>query len=146
MGIKDMHAGPIDGYQKIAASYERIAANCKVVVSDADAAAAQARDRADRIRRGEDVPGGLGKNFDRDEMVRFFKDAGFTDRDLKYCEMLASIPKEWFDEMKSERRTDERRATEKRRDFAELRAFIRKKRFEADVAEALKEQGIDDDG
>ena len=46
--------------------------------------------------------------------------------------------------MKSERRTDERRATEKRRDFAELRAFIRKKRFEADVAEALKEQGIDD--
>jgi len=48
--------------------------------------------------------------------------------------------------MKSERRTDERRATEKRRDFAELRAFIRKKRFEADVAEALKEQGIDDDG
>ena len=92
------------------------------------------------------MPGGLGKNFDRDEMVRFFKDAGFTDRDLKYCEMLASIPKEQFDEMKSERRTDERRATEKRRDFAELRAFIRKKRFEADVAEALKEQGIDDDG
>lgn len=25
-GIKDMHAGPIDGYQKIAASYDRIAA------------------------------------------------------------------------------------------------------------------------
>jgi hypothetical protein len=57
--------------------------------AEAGERAQAAKDRLERIRRGESVPGGLGKPFD---VRAALKAAGLTERDLRRMRLLASLP------------------------------------------------------
>jgi hypothetical protein len=56
--------------------------------AEAGERAQAAKDRLERIRRGESVPGGLGKPFDARAAL---KAEGFTERDLRRMRLLASL-------------------------------------------------------
>jgi hypothetical protein len=91
--LKDLNAHQAEGHSQLAAKAERAAACFKAAAaSDADAKASVAKDRAERLVRGENVEGGLGKNSDRDDLIRWLKEDGFTDGDIKQCLHLGFKP------------------------------------------------------
>jgi hypothetical protein len=59
--------------------------------ADAAAKATAARERTERIKKGEDVPGGLGKPLTHEDFVRIMREAGMTTSDLRHCERLAEL-------------------------------------------------------
>ena len=71
----------------IARAETKIAENA-LRAAEAGERAQAAKDRLERIRRGEDVAGGFGKPFNAE---RVLKAGGFTERDQRRCELLASL-------------------------------------------------------
>jgi len=83
--LHDMHAGTVEDHKGLAAFVER-----KVVEGQAEMAKAAthrdtAKERRERLERGEDVPGGLGKPFSREDAERIIRDAGWTTSDIQHC-------------------------------------------------------------
>ena len=69
MILKDLNAHQAEGHSQLAAKAERAAACFKAAASDAKASVV--KDWAERLARGENVEGGLGKNYDRDDLIRW---------------------------------------------------------------------------
>ena len=72
--------------------------------AEAGERAQAAKDRLERIRRGESVPGGLGKPLD---VERALKAEGFTERDLRRMRLMASLTKAEFATLCEQTRTKE---------------------------------------
>jgi hypothetical protein len=90
--LQDMHESRASDHQHLAAITERAVAEGKTRAADAGAKAAAAKDRAERLRNGEDVPGGLGKPpMDAERIAR---EAGMTADDIRHALMMAELPDE----------------------------------------------------
>ena len=89
-GFAKMEAEQAEGNKQLAASAERKAAKAKAQADTAHANAEAAKDRAARIKRGEAVSGGLGKQLD---IERFLRDRGFTTADIEEVENIARLSK-----------------------------------------------------
>jgi hypothetical protein len=66
-------------------------ANAQTAAANAATKAAIAKDRAERIKRGENVEGGLGKPMDYEEFVRILHAAGFSNADIAHVQRVAEL-------------------------------------------------------
>jgi hypothetical protein len=86
--MRDIGASSVEEYKALIARAETKIAEHAAGAAEAGERAQAAKDRLERIRRGESVPGDLGKPFDAE---RALKAAGFTERDLRRMRLLASL-------------------------------------------------------
>jgi hypothetical protein len=71
-----MHAGTVEGHKGLAAKAEHTAAEGEAEMAKAASHREAARERRERLERGEDMPGGLGKPLTREDLERILRDAG----------------------------------------------------------------------
>jgi hypothetical protein len=90
-GHRDYCAGTAADLRGLVATTEQAAAQNEAGAADAAAKAAVARERVERIDRGEDVQGGLGKPLTREDLERILLKSGVTKRDLRRMEGTAHM-------------------------------------------------------
>jgi hypothetical protein len=95
-GLRDMNAEQAEGHKEIAAKSARIAADAEKGAAEAAARAATAKDRLDRLAKGEDVSGGLRKPMTREDMEKILKEAGWTAADTRFSGKLAELSEDEF--------------------------------------------------
>jgi uncharacterized membrane protein len=86
--MRDMRTASVEEHKAVIARVEARISKDAPRLAEAGEWAQAAKDRLERIRRGENVPGGLGKPFD---VRAALKAAGFTERDLRRMRLLASL-------------------------------------------------------
>jgi hypothetical protein len=86
--MRDMGTASVEEHKALIKRVETTIAEHAPKAAEAGERAQAAKHRLERIRRGESVPGGLGKPFDPE---RALKTAGFTERNLRRWELLASL-------------------------------------------------------
>ena len=86
--MRDMGTASVEEHKALISRAETTIARDAPRVAEAGERAQAAKDRLQRIRRGESVPVGLGKPFD---VERALKAEGFTERDLRRMRLLASL-------------------------------------------------------
>jgi hypothetical protein len=85
-GLQGMKAELAEGHKEVAAKSARLAAD-----AEAGAAAEKAsiaKDRIERLAKGEDVSGGLGKPMTLKDYEKVFRDAGWTAADIRFSKEL----------------------------------------------------------
>ena len=120
-GLREMHEEQIEGQRQLIASAERAIAKGQSAAANAAANAAEAKDRAERLKRGEDVPGGLDKPVDLERVLR---EAGLTTRDINHMKLLAAIPEKAMSAVHEISNEAFRKAGE-RAERAAVRRFVR---------------------
>jgi hypothetical protein len=119
--MRDLNASHIEGYKAHIALAEAKIAEMAPEVAKAAEKVEVARNRLEKLRRGEDVAGGLGKPFDTRAALLA---AGFAPSFLRRCELMASLTTAEF-EMMLERTLDKGiKAADRIRD-SEARRIIR---------------------
>jgi hypothetical protein len=110
------------GLKQLADETERSMAEIKPLITNADAKAATARDRAARLKRGEAVSGGLGKPRTREDMIAML---GMSKSEVRRCLAVAELsqPEGGFEELMDELN----RARDRSKD-ATIARLLRKKR------------------
>ena len=86
--MRDMRTASVEEHRALIARAQMKIAEHATTAAEAGERAQAAKDRLERIRRGESVPGGLGKPFD---VRAALKAAGLTERDLRRMRLLASL-------------------------------------------------------
>jgi hypothetical protein len=85
--FKEKSAEQIEGHKGLIQTAEKVIVTEQAAMIEADAKLAAAKDRIERIQRGETVAGG----FDKVDIAKTFKDAGWTASDIKNAGSLATI-------------------------------------------------------
>lgn len=89
--LREINEGTIADHKQLIAHAEATVARGRAAALDAETNAMQARDRVERLKRGEDVPGGFAPPPNIEQMLRR---AGWTKRDMDHARLLASLPEE----------------------------------------------------
>jgi hypothetical protein len=117
-----MNASLVEGYRAhIALAEKKIAEVAPEVARAADAKEA-AKVRLEKIRRGEDVAGGLGKRFTYEDAAAMLKAMGWAPKDFRRMELTTSLTEAEFETALANTKTAE--ATDKAFD-REVRRIIR---------------------
>jgi hypothetical protein len=99
--LRDMNADTVEQHKALAAQVADKIAKGETAVAGADTHVAQAQERVERIERGEQVEGGLGKPMTREDYEAILFEAGWTKRDLRRLyrsrDIDAEIGPEGFD-------------------------------------------------
>jgi hypothetical protein len=90
-GMVEMHNETIEGHKRLLEAATKAIAEGEAEKKKAADNAARAKDRAERIERGEDVPGGLHRPRTREDLEKALVDAGMTREDLRHCEVVHAI-------------------------------------------------------
>lgn len=93
IGLRDMRQATADDHKQLLATIQQA---IETAEADAKAAAEKASDageRASRLRAGEDVVGGLGKQPTREDLERIMRDAGWTTRDIEHADVVRRLSK-----------------------------------------------------
>jgi hypothetical protein len=97
--IHDMHAGTVEGHKGLAAKAEHTAAEGEAEMAKAASHREAARERRERLERGEDMPGGLDKPLTREDLERILRDAGWTTSDIRRSIDISKLSDVEFDAM-----------------------------------------------
>jgi hypothetical protein len=89
--MRDMHQATADDNKGLATTVETTIASAQAGAETAGAKAEAAKERVTRLKRGEDVSGGLGNPFTREDAERVMRDAGLTDRDIEKSRIVARL-------------------------------------------------------
>ena len=123
--LYDLHADTVEGHKGLASAAERAVAKGQSCMGSAAQHRDAAKDRRERLERGEDVPGGLGKPLTPHDAERILRDAGV---DPQYCKDVAELSELiGFDALCEQKNTAEKRAEK-----AIVRALLRRHREHAD--------------
>jgi hypothetical protein len=122
-GLQGMNAGQAEGHKDVAAKSARIAADAEKSAADAAAKAVKAKERLDRLAKGEDVSGGLGKPMTREQMEKILKDNGMTVADIRFSVEFAQAS---LSENEFEAYVQEDCAATRRAEKASRRKLLRK--------------------
>jgi hypothetical protein len=95
--LRGLNASQIEDYKGHIALAERKIAETEPEVAKGAKQVEVARSRLEKLRRGEDIAGGLGKPFGYDDAIAVLKEAGWTPRDFRRMEMAGSLTKAEFD-------------------------------------------------
>ena len=98
--VADMYAGTATDHKGLAARAERTAAEGEVERAKAAEHAARAKERVERIERGENVEGGLGKQ--QIDVEAILIEAGWTKADFKRGRLLQELGEGASEELRSE--------------------------------------------
>jgi hypothetical protein len=123
-GQRDMDQATAEDHKALSASAEQAAAMLQAAAADADTKAAIAKERSERIKRGEDVPGGLHKPWTREDLELELMKLGVTKRDIRFWDFAASVPKDIHEEAKE--------------DFTRHGEATRQRAFRAAIRKVLK--------
>jgi hypothetical protein len=85
MGDKDYEAGLAEDLKALGGKYQRQGDEAEAKAKTAAEHAATAKNRLDRLDKGEDVPGGLHKPMTREDAIKIMKSTGLTDSDIRHC-------------------------------------------------------------
>jgi hypothetical protein len=116
--LHNMHAGTVAGQKALIATAEKAIACGAAEIAKADTNAKTARERVERLKKGESVDGGLGRPFD---LRRMLIAAGFAERDVRRMQQIGELDEAGLQELQQE--VSERRERSER---AALRA-VRKR-------------------
>jgi hypothetical protein len=103
--IRDLNASTVEEHKGLVKSAESRIAEAAARAAEAAGRAYAAKERLERISRGESVPGGLAKRLDFDELIKI---AGITPGMLKRMKMLGSLTDEEFESMFEKERAEKR--------------------------------------
>jgi hypothetical protein len=103
-GRRDTDQATAEDHKGLAAHVAQVIASSQTAGADAAAKAAAAKERVERIKKGEDVPGGLGKPVTREDFERALIKAGMTKGELRHIKIVGELArlapiKEWIDEV-----------------------------------------------
>jgi hypothetical protein len=98
-GLGAMNQSSADALKKIVEKSQRRIASFETGAADAKDKSRAAEDRAARIERGEDVPGGLGKQVTAEDMERWLLEDGWTKTDIKNMKLLGLLTDEEMEEI-----------------------------------------------
>lgn len=87
-GLRDMHQEQVEGHGQLVATADAAIAHGKAAAGAAAAKATAAKDRVERLKRGDDVPGGIGKAFTREDFERICRENGI---DPEHCVRVNDI-------------------------------------------------------
>jgi hypothetical protein len=87
--IHDFHEERTGGQRQVIALTEADIAKGQAAAANAVGKTAEANERLERLKRGEDVPGGLAPALDVEKALR---EMGFSTGDLHHASLLASLP------------------------------------------------------
>jgi hypothetical protein len=87
---RDVAEGTAEDHRVVVATAERKLATGQAAAAETASKAADAKDRAERLKKGEDVLGGVDKPRTRAD---FLKAVGFTAADCRFLEFVASVPR-----------------------------------------------------
>jgi hypothetical protein len=119
--MRGMAEDNLAGHQEIADLAERSITDAKPVIKDAGAKAATARNRIDRLKKGEAVSGGLGKPRTREEFIALL---GLSASEARHMMEVADLSNLMgFDKM-----LDEIKKSKERAERATVSRLLRKKR------------------
>jgi hypothetical protein len=90
-GLAEMHDATIEDHKRLIEIATKAIAKAEAAKKDAADNVTIAKDRVERIERGEDVPGGLSKPMTREDMAKILRDEGFTTADIKHCDVVHAI-------------------------------------------------------
>lgn len=124
--LQDMHAGTAEGHKQLIALADKAIAASQAGMAEASTNAAVAKERIERLARGETVAGGFGKPMTREDFIEILRKAGFGPSDFRRMDHLLTISRaggNWWDLFLSEfHRRRERAANDAARDIALLAA------------------------
>jgi hypothetical protein len=83
-GLLGMSAKLAEGHKEVAAKSARLAADAEAGATAAAEKASVAKDRIERLAKGEDVSGGLGKLMTLEDYEKILRDAGWTAADIRF--------------------------------------------------------------
>jgi hypothetical protein len=96
--LRDMNVASVEDHKALAATVARVIADMQSAADDAAAKSAAAKERAERIKRGEDVQGGLGKPQTREDIEKeLIARYGWTRADFVHSAFVGSLPTDVFD-------------------------------------------------
>jgi hypothetical protein len=90
-GLHGAQSGTVEDHKRLAATVAASIAKGETAAADAAANAKAARERAERIERGENVEGGLHERWTRERVEAELIKGGLTRSDLRHCEDLAEL-------------------------------------------------------
>jgi hypothetical protein len=85
-----MHEEYVAGNKVLAAAAEQKIATSSAEMEKASAKRAEAAERASRLRKGEDIPGGL-RRFTRNDFEKMLREAGFSPKLLRRARQVNEI-------------------------------------------------------
>jgi len=124
--MQDLNVASVEGHKNLIASAEAKLKESESAAADAGEKRETAENRLQRLRRGEDVSGGLGKKFDLDASL---KAAGITPRDLRHMQILGSLTKAEFESLCEPKRRRRRFEAADREIERDARWIIRARRL-----------------
>jgi hypothetical protein len=89
--MRDMNASMVEGQKALIAAAKAKITEFEPSVAESTARHEAAKDRLEKIRRGESVAGGLGKPLDYRQFVAILKEAGWTPSNMRHAELLATL-------------------------------------------------------
>jgi hypothetical protein len=78
----------VEDHKQLVATAQRAVTEAEARKADAAAKIATAKDRIERIKRGEDVDGGLGKPLAQKDVFRILREAGWTMSTLRHMKLF----------------------------------------------------------
>jgi hypothetical protein len=91
LNFRDMNAEPVEGHKGLVAQAERKIADGQSATANAAANAAIAKERIERLKRGENVEGGLGKPLSWEDCERIMREAGLTAADTRHAMQVNAV-------------------------------------------------------
>jgi hypothetical protein len=101
-GLHGLHADMIEGHKGVIAAAERAITSGEAGAANAATHANAAKERVERIARGETVEGGFSKPLTRKETEAIMMKAGMTRADIRRCVGKAELPEELHEVILSE--------------------------------------------
>jgi hypothetical protein len=89
--MQDMNAGTVEDHKRLVANAERAIVSGKSTAANAADKAAIAKERVERIKKGENVEGGLGKPVTLEDYHRILHEAGWTKRDIEHSIQVSQV-------------------------------------------------------
>jgi hypothetical protein len=86
-GLHEMHTKQIEGHGRLIAAAEGQIAASKAEVEKCAAEAAQAKDRVERLKRGEDVASGLTKP----DVEKMLRESGWSTGEINHARLLSEV-------------------------------------------------------
>jgi hypothetical protein len=87
-GLQGMNTELAEGHKEVAAKSARLAADAEAGATAAAEKASVAKDRIERLTKGEDVSGGLGKPMTLKDYEKILRDAGWTAADIRFSKEM----------------------------------------------------------
>ena len=130
--MQDLNAASVEEHKSLIASAEAKLKGHESAAADAGEKLETAKDRLQRLQRGESVSGGLGKKFD---VVAAMKAAGITPGELRRMRLYGSLTKTEFESLLEPTRMKRRLEAADKAFDREARRIIRARR------ELIRNQG-----